>query len=96
MCTGQWHITYQGLPLSLAAQQADKHMNTYGIFSWLYPDDEDYAQGLSAEQWIEQNAYWLIELFAAHNIPFETQEVMWFYLAVNEQDWRCESCGGCI
>jgi hypothetical protein len=96
LCTGHWQISYQGLPLTLASKQADNHMNTYGIFSCLYPDDEDYAEGLSVEPWIEENADWLSELFEIHNIPFDSQYVLWFYEAVNGQDWRCDSCGGCM
>lgn len=96
LCLGHWIITYQGLPLALPSKQADNHMHTFGIFSWLDPDDEDYAEGLLEPQWIEKNAEWLLTVFDLHHIEFDESHLHWFYEAVNVDDWRCGSCGGCI
>lgn len=74
----------------------ENHMNTYGIFSFLFPDDEDFAEGLELEQWITENFDWIEALFCKHEVPLDEQHVQWLYEAVNEQDWRCGSCGGCI
>jgi len=71
-------------------------MGTYGIYSYIFPDDEDYAEGLPEDQWIEENSPWLGELFAEHGIPADEAHMRWFYQAVNPLDWRCGSCGGCL
>ena len=96
LCLGHWAITYKGLPLILPNSQRENHMDTYGIFSWLFPDDEDYAEGLMLEDWIEHNADWLLTTFERHDVPFDEVHIGWFYDAVNQEDWRCGSCGGCI
>jgi hypothetical protein len=96
LCLGHWIIKYQGRLLVLPSLQAENHMDTFGIYSWLFPDDEDYAEGLELEEWISEKADWLIELFEQQGIPFNEQTVEWFYEAVNRSDWRCGSCGGCL
>lgn len=71
-------------------------MDTAGIYSWLFPDDEELTEGLAFADWTEQNAIWLCDVFDSHDIPFDEQHIRWFYQAVNLQDWRCGSCGGCL
>lgn len=96
LCLGQWEITYKGEMLDLPSPRANKEMNTHGNFSWMFPDDDEFVEGLPFELWVEENIEWLIDVFIAHEIPTDPQYVEWFYLAVNEQDWTCNSCGGCI
>ena len=47
-----------------------------------------------------QNIYnfmdWLSDLFIQYNITLEEEYMRAFYQAVNPEDWRCGSCGGCI
>ena len=71
-------------------------MNTYGTYqSWYFNDDysvefKDYTDGLECDEWIEANKEWLdnisTDIFAQEEI---------FY-AINENDFRSGSCGGCI
>lgn len=96
LCLGEWEIHYQGRPLQLDADRRDKDMGTFGIFSYIFPDDEDFAEGLDEDDWVRANAGWLGELFAANGIPADEAHMRWFYQAVNRQDWRCGSCGGCL
>ena len=96
LCLGYWTITYKGLPLNLPNSRKENHMETFGIFSWLFPDDEDYAEGLEVDDWIDKNADWLLNTFEQHSIPFDEKHITWFYDSINEEDWRCGSCGGCI
>lgn len=96
LCLGHWVITFHGEVLELPAVQAENHMDTRGIFSWLYPDDEEFTEGMELAEWLEHQADWLMPLFARYDIPFDEQHVEWFYLAVNASDWRCGSCGGCM
>ena len=96
LCLGHWTITYKGLPVTLPNAKKENHMDTYGIFSWLFPDDEDYAEGLIFADWLDENADWMLATFEQHTIPFDEEHLNWFYDAVNKEDWRCGSCGGCI
>lgn len=96
LCLGQWEIRYREKPLTLDAAKRDSDMGTYGMYSYIYPDDEEFAEGVPEDDWIAANAAWLEALFAAHDIPFDETHMRWFYQAVNPHDWRCSSCGGCI
>lgn len=96
LCLGHWAISFEGHSIKLPSKQADNHMNTLGNFSWLDPDDDAYIEGIPFEDWIEQNADWLSDVFEQHAINFDEQHIKWFYDAVNQSDWRCSSCGGCI
>jgi len=96
LCLGEWEIHYLGRPLQLDAARRDEDMGTYGNFSYIFPDDEEFAEGLPEDEWILENAEWLGELFAAHDIPIDEEHLRWFYRAVNPKDWRCGSCGGCL
>jgi len=71
-------------------------MGTYGIYSYIYPTDADFAEGLPEEDWITANSTWLASVFESHGIPDNETYQRWLYQAVNSQDWRCGSCGGCI
>lgn len=96
LCLGHWEIRYRDQPLSLEAGRRANDMGTFGIFSYIYPDNEDFAEGLQESDWVIENAEWLAGLFARHAIPFDEAHLRWFYQAVNPHDWRCGSCGGCI
>lgn len=96
LCLGKWEIRYQEQLLDLDAERRDKDMGTFGIFSYIFPDDEDLAEGLSEDDWILANIDWLTDLFVAHDIPVDEAHMRWLYQAINRSDWRCGSCGGCI
>lgn len=96
ICLGHWEIRYQGRPLALPGGRREEDMGTFGIYSFLFPDDPEFAEGLDEEEWILENIDWLTELFVANDIPVEESHLRWFYKAVNREDWRCGSCGGCI
>lgn len=96
VCLGEWDIRYHGRPVKLGAGRREKDLGTYGIFSYIFPDDEEFAEGLREDDWILENIGWLSDLFAEHDIPVDEVHMRWFYRAVNPQDWRCGSCGGCI
>ena len=96
ICLGHWEIRYRGEPLDLPSERQTEDMGTFGIFSFLFPDDPEFAEGLEEEEWVLENIDWLTELFHANGIPVDEEHLRWFYHAVNNQDWRCGSCGGCI
>lgn len=66
------------------------------IFIILWIEDELYREGLMEDDWIVENIDWLSDVFIEHNIPLEEETMRAFYQAVNKEDWRCGSCGGCI
>lgn len=96
LCLGHWEISYQGRPLPLKPARGQNDMGTYGIYSYIYPDDDTFAEGLAEDAWIVENAGWLTELFSGHDISPCEEQLRAFYRAVNRQDWRCGSCGGCL
>lgn len=51
---------------------------------------ESYDDGLKQDEWIESNKYWLDEITT--DIEIQCQ----IFKAINEQDFRPNSCGGCI
>lgn len=95
ICLGQWKITYNGRLLHLPTERVDGDMGTYGIYSFLYPDDPEFAEGLEEDDWILENIDWLSDFFIEQDIPVDEQHARWFYGAVSENDWRCGTCGGC-
>lgn len=96
LCLGQWEIRYLGRPVDLGPEMREKDLGSFGIFSYIYPDDEDLAEGLTEDDWIIANAEWLADVMESHDIPVDEAHMRWFYQAINPHDWRCGSCGGCI
>ena len=91
LCLGHWEISYLDLPVVLPRARRDQD-----IYNYLDPDDELYREGLNEDDWIVENIEWLSDMFIEHNIPLEEEIIRAFYQAVNKEDWRCGSCGGCI
>ncbi len=96
LCLGHWEITYQNRALILPEKIREHDMGTRGIYYFIDPTDELYLEGLDEDDWILANIDWLSELFIDADIPLEEEYMRLFYQAVNKQDWRCGSCGGCI
>ncbi len=96
LCLGHWEITYLGQPVQLDAERKEKDMGTYAIYSFIFPDDDAFAEGLHEDEWIVENMDWLASLFITNGIPANETNFRLFYQAVNKRDWRCGSCGGCI
>ena len=96
LCLGHWEISYLDLPITLPRERRDQDMGTENIYNFIDPEDELYREGLGEDDWIVENIDCLSDLFNEHNIPLEEQTLRAFYRAVNKEDWRCGSCGGCI
>ena len=70
-------------------------MYTLGIYSsWYFDSDyneqfEEYTDGLDFEEWCKDNESWI-------HLICEPEDYKDLYEAFNENDWRYESCGGCI
>lgn len=96
MCLGHWQISFKGKTLMLPESVRTKDMGTFGNFSYLFDDDPAWEEGLKEDEWILDNIDWLSQWFIENDIPVEESLFRWFYQAVNQVDWRCSSCGGCI
>jgi hypothetical protein len=98
LCYGKWTLIVNGKDVSMFIPEELKEssMYTYGTYqSWHFNDDwmeefEDYDNGLDCEDWIEENKYWLDTITEDLKIQEE------IFYAINEQDFRTGSCGGCI
>lgn len=97
LCHGKWTLKINGKNVSdlIPEELRESEMNTYGTYeSWHFENwmevFEDYEDGLDCDEWIEENKYWLDTITEDLNTQME------IYHAINKQDWRAGSCGGCI
>lgn len=97
LCFGEWTLKIDGKDVSkkIPEDLRKSSMNTYGTYqSWHFEDwmevFEGYDDGLDCGEWIEENAYWLNTIAGDYSV----QEKI--YHAINAEDFRSGSCGGCI
>jgi hypothetical protein len=96
LCVGHWQVSYLGQPVEMPDLWREMPLGTYGNFSFLFPDDPEYADGMEEQEWLASHVDWLTDLFIEYDIPLDEEHLAWFYRAINRSDWRCESCGGCL
>ena len=94
LCSGEWIIYKDGKRVEIPKELRNSPMYTYGTYStWHFEDRsevfEDYNDGLGFNDWIKFHT-WVKEI--APTVP-EQEEL---YLKISDQDWRHNSCGGCI
>lgn len=98
LCFGKWTLKVNGENVSnkIPKDLRNESMNTYGTYEqWHFDDNysevfEGYEDGLEMYEWIEENAYWLDQITNDYN----TQEEI--FKAIQQEDFRSGSCGGCI
>ena len=97
LCHGEWTLKVNGNNVSdlIPKELRDGEMNTYGTYqSWHFENwsevFEDYEDGLACDEWIAENKYWLDTI--ANDLGIQEE----IFHAINSQDWRSGSCGGCI
>lgn len=94
LCHGEWKLIINGVDYTSSIPEEKRHspMNTLKKYRRWYFDDnlreawETYEDGLGFADWIKENL-WVMSL------PAKANRV---YRAFMENDWRHESCGGCI
>lgn len=98
LCHGKWTLIVDGVDVSdkIPKELKDSSMWTYGVYkSWHFDDSwnviwESYKEGHECDIWIKNNIKWLKTIT-------EDREVMeQIYNAINAEDFRYGSCGGCI
>lgn len=98
LCCGEWSLKVNGKDVTdkIPENLRNQDMNTYGTYQRWYFDDnwieqyEDYESGQEYDEWIESNKYWLDTI----TTDYKTQHEI--YEAINAEDFRHSSCGGCI
>lgn len=94
LCSGEWTLIIGGVDYShmIPEDRRTGHMNTAGTYQeWWFDDDMceqfgDYEDGLEYEEWLAENPW-------VRDLPAPSFDI---YLAFQFEDWRHNSCGGCI
>lgn len=98
LCSGHWTLIVNGVDVSdkIPMNLINHPMNTHGIYNkWKFGTNwdaiwDDYSDGLFCSEWIEENDYWLNKITKDNSIKSD------IYYAINSEDFRHGSCGGCI
>lgn len=97
LCIGEWKLDVDGKDVTdkIPEDLRTEPMNTYKRYErWYFKDWveewEPYYDGLKQDEWIEANKYWLDKI--TKDIDVQRQ----IFKAINEEDFRTNSCGGCI
>ena len=109
LCSGEWAIFYNDVKLEIPMEGEEEYssrrqrdMGTAGEYSRWYFDenysekDETYYDGAECADWIVANQEWVDEMFDANEIPKGFFTYHQLYKAIQENDFRSGSCGGCI
>jgi len=97
LCIGEWKLIVDGKDVSekIPEDLRDRSMDTFGTYqSWHFENwmevFESYEDGLLRDDWIDENDYWLSNITDDQHIKEQ------IYDAINAEDFRSNSCGGCI
>lgn len=94
LCSGEWVILKNGVRVEIPAEFRNASMNTFGTYSTWHFENweevfEDYEDGLIFEEWIKVNSW-------VYTIATTEPEQRELYQKIADEDWRHNSCGGCI
>jgi hypothetical protein len=98
LCAGRWKIIVNGKDVSdkIPDRLICNSMNTYGVYqAWHFneyymEEFEYYNDGLDRDDWIKENKEWLNKITTDKLLQME------IFDAIQSQDFRIGSCGGCI
>ena len=95
LCHGEWTLLKNEIEIPEPIPFQGQPANTLGLYSeWHFDDNwceqfEDYEDGLPCSEWIEQYQDYLSKI-----APSNDWEKV--FAAFQKNDWRYNSCGGCI
>lgn len=111
LCCGEWKLyrrvkyldeytkmfyhEYEDISHMIPEDIKHEPMYTLGVYEEWYFDNNNretfgkYENGCDFEEWCKENESWI------HNIC-DPKDYKDLYEAFNEEDWRYNSCGGCI
>lgn len=97
LCCGEWVLYIEGKNVTnkIPEELRTSSMNTLGKYqTWHFENWEEvwnsYTDGLDRDSWIAENDYWLSTITPDRTLKEE------IYEAIQAEDWRHNSCGGCI
>jgi hypothetical protein len=100
LCRGEWVILKDGKDVSSFIPDNKRYweMGTAGTYqAWsigysdtYHPYTVEYQDGFGCEDWIDINFDWLEDICSSK------EEMEELYHAIQENDWREGSCGGCF
>lgn len=99
LCSGQWEIVVDGIPLTGIESNP---FHTYGNYaSWHFGEDWDeqweyHNSGLDFDEWFKETPNGLRESLQRHGFTITEELMKNLYDCINEVDWQHGSCGGCI
>lgn len=98
LCGGSWEIIVDGHKLT---NLIDEHFDTYGTYSTWYFENwsevwEEYTDGLEFEQWKENPPNNLVFSLKLAGFKITDELLKELYVKIQSEDWRHNSCGGCI
>jgi hypothetical protein len=104
LCSGRWIITANDKHLTIPSAFVNSNMGTFKDYNtWSFGDDwlevwDSYPDGDEFEIWIFNNRSWIYEAFKSAGLVDELtfEDLRTLYNEINKQDWRHNSCGGCI
>ena len=110
LCVGEWKlyrrheeylddgaidIWYDDISNLIPEDLKHEPMDTLGVYSsWYFDSDyieqfEDYTDGMNFKEWCKENESWI-------HLICKSEYYKDLYEAFQQEDWRYESCGGCI
>lgn len=94
LCNGKWTLIINDQDFSYLLNGKGE-MNTFGEYdSWHFENWDEvwetYEDGLNLYEWIEENKEWLTIISDDRDV----HEAI--YNEISSEDWRHNSCGGCI
>ena len=107
LCFGTWEIKIDGkilkaLPNSPEEKLLQGNMDTENTYESWYFDNwhevwEDYDDGNSFKDWLKSNeGLGIIKLLDLNSIQLNKYEMKDLFTKIQQNDWRHQSCGGCI
>ena len=98
LCQGEWKIYKNGIDIShkIPEDRRNSPMDTLKVYRMWYFDESweehwrETLEGLNVFDWYQENKEWVDKLC------FTYDEVRDLYFAIQSEDWRYGSCGGCI
>ena len=98
LCSGEWLLLKDNVEMSFLIPEEIRQvsMDTYNVYEkWNIGEDlsiyyTKYTDGLTCDDWIKKNLYWL------ENITNNRKEQEEIYLTFRDNDFRINSCGGCL
>ena len=97
LCHGKWSISVNGEDVSdlIPEELKTSPMGTEGVYRhWRFKNweetNEAYVDGFDCPEWINENKYWLDRI----TTDAKTQKEIFY--AIQQEDFRYSSCGGCI